>query len=74
MIRVRKTMLEDIHAGIEPVSHTGDFTDVVVIDANGRRIAWPEVSRTRELVDAVLQRLGNSAARNQRGDHEVART
>ena len=45
MMCVRNTMLEDIHAGIEPVSHTGDFTDVVVIDANGRRIAWPEVSR-----------------------------
>ena len=23
----------------------GDFSDVVVIDANGRRIPWPEVSR-----------------------------
>ena len=45
MMCVRNTMLEDIHAGIEPVSHTGDFTDVVVIDANGRRIAWPEVPR-----------------------------
>ena len=42
---VRNTTLEDIHAGIEPVSHTGDFSDVVVIDANGRRIPWPEVSR-----------------------------
>ena len=42
---VRNTMLEDIHAGIEPVSRTGDFTDVVVTDANGRRIPWPEVSR-----------------------------
>ena len=42
---VRNTMLEDIHAGIEPVTRTGDFTDVVVIDADGRRIPWPEVSR-----------------------------
>ena len=42
---VRNTTLEDIHAGIEPVSHTGDFSDVVVVDANGRRIPWPEVSR-----------------------------
>ena len=42
---VRNTTLEDIHTGIEPVSHTGDFSDVVVIDANGRRIPWPEVSR-----------------------------
>ena len=42
---VRNTMLEDIHAGIEPVTRAGDFTDVVVIDADGRRIPWPEVSR-----------------------------
>ena len=39
------TTLEDIHAGFEPVNHTGDFSDVVMIDANGRRIPWPEVSR-----------------------------
>ena len=42
---VRNTTLEDIHAGIEPVSHTGDFSDVVVIHANGRRIPWPKVSQ-----------------------------
>ena len=62
MMCVRNTMIEDIHAGIEPVSHTGDFTDVVVIDANGRRIAWPEVSRigTEEmgrLMRQVVNRL-----------------
>ena len=45
MMCVRNTMLEDLHAGIEPVSRTGDFTDVVVTDADGRRIPWPEVSR-----------------------------
>ena len=42
---VRNTVLEDIHGGIEPVSHTGDFSDVVVTDADGRRIPWTEVSR-----------------------------
>ena len=42
---VRNTMLADIHAGIEPVTHTGDFSDVVVVDADGRQIPWPEVSR-----------------------------
>ena len=62
MMCVRNTMFEDIHTGIEPVSHTGDFTDVVVIDANGRRIAWPEVSRigNREmgrLMRQVVNRL-----------------
>ena len=45
MIYVRNTLLKDIHAGIEPVSHAGDFTDVVVIGANGRRVPWPDVSR-----------------------------
>ena len=45
MMRVRNTMFEDLHAGIEPASRTGDFTDVMVIDANGREMAWPEVSR-----------------------------
>ena len=45
MMCVRNTMLEDIHAGIEPVSRTGDFTDVKVIDANGRETPWPEVAR-----------------------------
>ena len=45
MMRVHDTMLENIHAGIEPVSHTGDFLDVMVFDAHGREIPWPEVSR-----------------------------
>ena len=40
----RDTVIEDFHGGIAPVSHTGDFSDVVVIDANGRRIPWPEVA------------------------------
>ena len=40
----RDTVIENFHGGIAPVSHTGDFSDVVVIDANGRRIPWPEVA------------------------------
>ena len=59
---VRTTMLEGIHAGIEPVTHTGDYSDVVVIDADRRRIPWPEVSRTgndemRDLMRQVVNRL-----------------
>ena len=42
MMCFRNTVIEDFHGGIAPVSHTGDFSDVVVIDANGRRIPWPE--------------------------------
>jgi len=62
MMCVRNTMLEDLHAGIEPVSRTGDFTDVIVIDANGREIPWPEVSRIGDqemgrLMRQVVNRL-----------------
>ena len=42
---VRNTVLEDIHPGIEPVSSTGNFTDVMMIDGNGRETSGPEVSR-----------------------------
>ena len=62
MMYVRNTMLEDTHAGTEPVRRTGDFTDVMVIDANGREMAWPEVSRIGEeemgrLMRQVVNRL-----------------
>ena len=42
---VRNTQLETLHAGLTPVSHTGDGSDVIVEDAAGRRIPWSEVSR-----------------------------
>ncbi len=59
---VRNTSLEDIHAGICPVTHTGDYSDVVVIDATGRRIPWTRVSRIdddemRDLMRQVVNRL-----------------
>ena len=62
MMCVRNTMLEDIHAGIEPVTRTGDFTDVMVIDANGREIPWTQVSRIGDeemgrLMRQVVNRL-----------------
>ena len=41
---VRNTELESIHAGLVPVTRTGDYTDVFVIDADGRRMPWPDVS------------------------------
>ena len=58
----RNTVIENFHGGTAPVSHTGDFSDVVVIDANGRRIPWPEVAHiepdemralTREVVNGL---------------------
>ena len=45
MMCVPNTMAEDIHAGIEPESHIGNFSDVVAIDGNCPRILRPEVSR-----------------------------
>ena len=59
---VRNTALEDIHAGIAPVTRTGDYSDVTVDDAEGRRIPLPEVSHfgddamralMREIVDKL---------------------
>ena len=41
---VRNTRLEDLHAGIAPVTKTGDYSDVNVVDADGRSIPWNEVS------------------------------
>lgn len=44
----RNSYLEDLHAGKTPISKTGDFSDVIVIDAEGRRIPWNEVSRIND--------------------------
>ncbi len=52
MMCVRNTKLEDIHAGVVPASKIGDFSDIVVIDANGRKIPWLEVSHFDD--DAML--------------------
>lgn len=45
MICVRNSRLEDLHAGQVPVTKTGDGSDVVVVDAEGNRVPWAEVSR-----------------------------
>lgn len=65
---VRNTKLEDIHAGIVPVTRTGDYSDVVVIDADGNRIPWPRVSHfdddeMRDLMRQVVDRLYTFHAR-----------
>lgn len=39
MMCVRNTGIETLHAGIVPVTHAGDYSDVRVIDADGREIA-----------------------------------
>lgn len=62
LICVRNTCLETLHAGPGVVSHTGDYTDVIVTDANGRQIPWSEVSRIsddemRGLMREIVNRL-----------------
>ena len=55
-------VFEGIHRGTWPVSRTGDYSDVVVIDADGRRIPWPEVAHfdddtMRELMRQVVNKI-----------------
>lgn len=62
MICVRNTGLETLHSGIAPVTHTGDYSDVRVIDADGREIAWNDVShidddQMRALMRQIVNRL-----------------
>lgn len=62
MMCVRNTKLEDIHAGVVPVTRTGDYSDVVVVDAEGREIPWAEAShidddQMRELMKDIVNRL-----------------
>jgi len=59
---VRNTGIENLHAGTVPVTHTGDFSDVFVTDANGRRIAWTDVSHMdddamRDLMRQIVDRF-----------------
>jgi len=59
---VRNTQLETLHAGQVPASRTGDGSDVIVVDADGNRIPWSEVSRIdddemRALMREIVDRL-----------------
>lgn len=59
---VRNTGLETLHAGVVPVTHAGDYSDVRVIDADGREIAWNDVShldddQMRALMKEIVNRL-----------------
>lgn len=62
MLCVRNTHLETLHAGLTPVTRTGDYSDVVVLDADGRHIPWMDVSRINEdemhaLMQEIINRL-----------------
>ena len=62
MLCVRNTQLETLHAGLSPVTRTGDYSDVFVTDAGGRRIPWTDVSHIdenemRDLMRDIVNRL-----------------
>ena len=62
MLCVRDTQLETLHAGLGPITRAGDYSDVFVVDADGRRIPWSEVSRfddaeMRQLMQEITNRL-----------------
>jgi len=62
MICVRNTGIENLHAGTVPVTYTGDFSDVFVTGADGRRMAWTQVSHMdddamRDLMRQIVDRL-----------------
>jgi len=56
MICIRNTRLEDLHAGVQPVTLTGDYSDVRVIDGAGQTIPWHQVSHIDDLQMAALMR------------------
>ena len=62
LVRVRYTKLDDIHAGLPPVTKTGDYSDATVIDGEGRRIPWNDVSHfdddaMRDLICQIMDRM-----------------
>ena len=60
MLCVRNTKLEDLHAGITAVSRAGDYSDVMVIDAEGWEIPWTEVSHLDdETMRALMRQIVN---------------
>jgi hypothetical protein len=65
---VRRGYLEKLHSGITPVTRTGDYSDVKVIDAEGREIPWNQVSRINQeemktLMTGVVSRIHTFLAR-----------
>lgn len=65
---VRRGYLEKLHAGVTPVTRSGDYSDVRVIDAEGREIPWNQVSRINQdemktLMTGVVNRIYTFLAR-----------
>ena len=60
--------LEKLHCGTTPVTRNGDYSDVKVIDGEGREIPWNEVSRINQdemktLMTGVVNRIHTFLAR-----------
>src|SRR5579864_2226487 len=65
---VRRGYLEKLHQGITPVTRSGDYSDVKIIDADGREIPWNDVSRVSQaemqtLMTGVVNRIHTFLAR-----------
>jgi len=65
---VRRGYLEKLHCGTIPVTRTGDYSDVKVIDAEGREIPWNQISRINQdemktLMTGVVNRIHTFLAR-----------
>jgi hypothetical protein len=61
LLCVRNTFLEDLHAGIEPATPAGDYSDVKVVTPVGE-IPWTGASRIRndemrQLMKEVVNKL-----------------
>ena len=59
---VRNAEIENIHAGKPIATKTGDYSDVKVIDAEGNKYAWLEVSHISDdemkvLMKGIVNRL-----------------
>ncbi len=52
----RNTDLENIHAGVAPVTHSGDYSDVKVIDAEGTERSWATCSHIDDAEMKALMR------------------
>jgi hypothetical protein len=62
MMCVRNTGLEGLHAGVVPTTQSGDYSDVFVLDADGRKIPWADAShidddQMRTLMREIVNRL-----------------
>ena len=65
---VRRGYLEKLHEGVTPVTYSGDYSDVKVVDAEGRETPWNDVSRINQdemktLMTGVVNRIYTFLAR-----------